>query len=156
VKIATKCRNQRGNHVFFALDASGGSTILRLRVFPDLASTTAPGQPWPMLRVPHPKKAPRSWRLSLAAALFALALPMGAPTLAQTLQLTEERETSVSTSAYTAMIEEARLVRSRAACCNPLVFTPPLVACIAPKPPSGLFPSAGHRLPCGLLAPLRC
>ena len=110
-----------------------------------------------MLRVPHPKKAPRSWRLSLAAALFALVLPMGAPTLAQSLQLTEERESSaVSTTAYMVLIQEARLVRCRAACCNPLVFTPPIAAPLTPRPPCGVVTSSGHRLPCGLLAPLRC
>lgn len=110
-----------------------------------------------MLRVPAPKKAPRSWRLSLAAALFALVLPMGAPTLAQSLQLSEERESnSGTTSAYMVLIEEARLGRSRSVCCNPLVFIPPVATSHASKSPLVCSLLAGHRLPCGLLAPLQC
>jgi hypothetical protein len=95
--------------------------------------------------------------LSLAAALFALVLPMGAPTLAQSLQLNEERESSAETTGMHAwMVHEARIVRSRSAHSNPLVFTPPIAAPLAWNSQGDFVFFAGHRLPCGQLAPLRC
>lgn len=42
MKKATNCQKLEGGRDSIALDASRESTILRLRVFPDLALTTAP------------------------------------------------------------------------------------------------------------------
>ena len=96
----------------------------------------------------------RAW---LAAAL-ALVLPLATPTLAESMMETgSERETTTNDSQeLLAWVHECRPSSRGPQVGSAWAFSPPL--CAACRKPGQIIhpPLSGHRLSCGIMAPLRC